>query len=491
MKAAARALEEGDYDDALSRLLAAWDATRAPELATLIEEVSTRVAATLPALDTREQRRSLAAWVALAREKRPSDLERLLADLVRLLAVGPAHVVVPRLDELLLMPPDPRIGSALVATVPGPFAGWNRAASVRVVKALVRHGDARLARSLEPALALRTPRMVAASGSEKFHERGNEERFASVLAAWARRAASPAPDGIDGVRAALARAPAPVAIRDVAPPDDGASLLAAIHDDLSDDTRRLVYADHLGERGDRRGEFIVLQLERAAGRGTAAKDRREKALLKAHASAWLGPLASEIVVSATEWERGFPVATRTKVSKLSQAESSLTRPEWRTFERVEFAGACLITEQMRSLTEARGVTETAVRRMARLGSPPPRLHTVELEVGYNRRLALDEPVLAPVLALPSLRALRVHFGSLEEPTPATVQRFCEGVGERLERLIVTGGGTGTGIDGGLGRGSLTAPFLDGGGGAALRVLGWGTTRRCTPRRAATRAAPGA
>jgi uncharacterized protein (TIGR02996 family) len=274
MKATVRALQVGDYDDALACLLAEWEITRAPELAELIDEVSSRVTATLDALDAKEQRKSLMAWVELVRGKRPSDVDRLLAALRHVLAAGPAHVVVPRLDELLLLPPDPRVASALVAAVAGPLGGWNRAVSVRAVKALLRHGDAQLAPSFKAALDARKARLVAGSWAERHHERGNDGRFASVLEAWSKRTASAPPAGIDEVRQALSTAPAPIAARDRKPVRHRESLLAAIYADPSDDALRLVYADQLSDSGDPRGELIMLQLDRAAGRGSAAARRR-------------------------------------------------------------------------------------------------------------------------------------------------------------------------------------------------------------------------
>jgi hypothetical protein len=123
---------------------------------------------------------------------------------------------------------------------------------------------------------------------------------------------------------------------------------------------------------------------------------------------------------------------------------------------------------MKSLREARGVTETAVKRLAKLQSPPRHLHTVELELADNRPHTLDDPALAPVLALPSLRALRVHFGFLDTVAPGSVRQFCEALVERLERLVLTGNGT---I---LGNGAVFEPLLDGGRTGKLQVLGWGT-----------------
>ena len=81
-----------------------------------------------------------------------------------------------------------------------------------------------------------------------------------------------------------------------APPSstDGVELLAAIYADPSSDDARTIYADWLTSQGDPRGEFIQLQLQRAAGTATPAGVRREAALLKKYAKTWLGPLAPVI-----------------------------------------------------------------------------------------------------------------------------------------------------------------------------------------------------
>jgi uncharacterized protein (TIGR02996 family) len=68
--------------------------------------------------------------------------------------------------------------------------------------------------------------------------------------------------------------------------DGEAELLAQIYAAPDDDGPRLVYADWLQERGDPRGEFIALQLERAGGRARSGGRQRENALAAKHANAW-------------------------------------------------------------------------------------------------------------------------------------------------------------------------------------------------------------
>src|SRR3954467_4069612 len=86
-----------------------------------------------------------------------------------------------------------------------------------------------------------------------------------------------------------------------------AAFLAAIRDRPDDDLPRLVYADYLDQRGDPRGEFIRLQVERPT---LAADDprrhellAREHEVLRAHEEEGLGPPAP--LVSSHEFRRGF------------------------------------------------------------------------------------------------------------------------------------------------------------------------------------------
>jgi uncharacterized protein (TIGR02996 family) len=423
---AARALSTGDYDTGLALLLAAWDETHARELADAIERVSARVTSQLPRVEGRTQREALAAWVDLARQKRPSDVGRLLAALVDVMAAGPPHMAQPRLEEMLLWPPDPRVTAALLDALAGPIGSWTDRTYVRAVKALVRHGDAGWQERLDAALDIRA----------QVHHGPIRARFARVESTWEKRVPGKAPPGVDEISTALATAPSPVTPKSDAALD-GAALLAAIYQDPADETQRLVYADHLSGLGDPRGELIVLQLDRAHGGGSPAKAAREKALLKAHGKEWLGGLAAEIVMVQTRWEGGFPAATVTKMYRLSQVEASVRRPEWATLRRIRFEGVALLSETMAGLEEVLGLTEAAARRMAELKTPPPRLHTVALTL-EDKALSVDEPAVAAVLAVATLRRLTLYLDGPTKPTKQDVKRFRAALGDRLDSLTLSG-----------------------------------------------------
>src|SRR3954471_11402384 len=122
-------------------------------------------------------------------------------------------------------------------------------------------------------------------------------------------------------------------------PSADAAFLAAIRDRPDDDLPRLVYADYLDERGDPRGEFIRLQIERA--RLPADDPRRynllarEQELLRLHEEEWLGPLAE--IVSSHEFRRGL--ITRVLVMTEAFVADADTLFAWAPIHEVKLRGA--------------------------------------------------------------------------------------------------------------------------------------------------------
>ena len=172
------------------------------------------------------------------------------------------------------------------------------------------------------------------------------------------------------------------------------------------------------------------------------------------------------MIASTVWERGFPIAAKTKIAKASAAESSFTRAEWATFERLEFGSASLITPAMRALVEARGLKPPAARKLAKLVAPPPHLRSIGLDIFYTEAPLHDEPAVVAVLALPTLRALAIDI-RWEDVTPEQISTLCTVAGARLEELTLTGPT--------LGKGALFATALAAPLPRTLRVLRWGYT----------------
>ncbi len=107
------------------------------------------------------------------------------------------------------------------------------------------------------------------------------------------------------------------------------ALFAAVYANPFADAPRAVLADHLMEAGDPRGEFIALQLQKP--KGTL---RRERQLLEAHESDWLGPLAHVVLPMSNEWERGFLSATHARLHGETVGD-----PRWATVTRLEMIAA--------------------------------------------------------------------------------------------------------------------------------------------------------
>lgn len=111
-----------------------------------------------------------------------------------------------------------------------------------------------------------------------------------------------------------------------APPRGEGDLLAAVYATPTDDAPRHVLADLLLEQNDPRGAFIAAQL---------AGDVKANKLLKAHAKEWLGALAP-VLGADVVFRRGFPAEGRTKFRHQADAEKYGARPEWATFETLEW-----------------------------------------------------------------------------------------------------------------------------------------------------------
>ncbi|HEY0250844.1 MAG TPA: TIGR02996 domain-containing protein [Kofleriaceae bacterium] len=154
-------------------------------------------------------------------------------------------------------------------------------------------------------------------------------------------------------------------IEPVAP--EGPALLEAVYGEPASDAARAVYADYLLGQNDPRGEFIQLQLLRAEGKATDATTKRETALLRKHATAWLGPLEAviqrnhsvrpreilptelEVPIDAlrgTTFARGF-VRRIATVYVPKNRTGTYDEPMWATIEQV--ASIAKLTPVMRSL----------------------------------------------------------------------------------------------------------------------------------------------
>ncbi|HEY0250843.1 MAG TPA: TIGR02996 domain-containing protein, partial [Kofleriaceae bacterium] len=250
----------------LAAVLERWRETRDPKLGDLVVEMD-----------------RVAAPVALGL---PKLLEALGSRDVQVASLIPAidHVVRtaraswPVVELIAELPPDPRVGR-LALSLLRDFTNLPHTSAKlwrRLLDTVERHGDPSCIaplQAVQPRDALPATRSRIANLAKRL--------------AQARRLTKEELAELDG---------------EVVAATDGPDLLAAVYADPASDPARAIYADYLLGLGDPRGEFIQLQLQRAAGRGTEAGEKRELALVKKHARAWAGPIAA--LVSSGISERG-------------------------------------------------------------------------------------------------------------------------------------------------------------------------------------------
>ena len=108
-----------------------------------------------------------------------------------------------------------------------------------------------------------------------------------------------------------------------------------------DDGPRLVYADILSQKGKPRGELIMLQLERAAGRGTPERADREREEFVNEDNA-LAKFATPLLTAcdAVTFERGFPVAAHLAKKGLEQVTDAI---EWGTIRKLTGIHSAAVT----------------------------------------------------------------------------------------------------------------------------------------------------
>lgn len=425
----AREIRDAAWPRALGCALEAWRTTRSPVLADLIDRLAARCGPAEP-VPTRGAQRW---WMQRARTYDPVTATVLLADAAELAPrTGIERKLFDRLAVLATWPDDPRVARVLAAWFAGANIGWTYAhdeATVgfyeQLAAQLVRLRDARAIATLERVLA--EPRGLTVGLRERQRELAGHaiDVLADVLLD------APLPDGAAGEIARWCPSPAPPP----AAPDERALWLAAA--DSAD--ARLVLADYLLERGDRRGEIITL-----ACAGGEDRARRATALLHEHWERWLGDLAlvldrgnctftGGVLAIATVGLYTTPVWAYAKVASHRELATIHTvRPGWNASE----PGYLAFVDALPRLPGRIRLTATMIEPFARtrprwpmralelVTNLPdlraPLAHVAELaaaalpdveEIELPQPGDLDERVLAVIPALPRLfpRLARVRI----------------------------------------------------------------------------------
>jgi uncharacterized protein (TIGR02996 family) len=429
-----RTLRDGNFPAALEFARVAWENSRAPSLAALVERISSR----LPT--------AVADW---QRAPRGLDGTTLPAYLDSILLKVRFPETLRRLDILEDLPPDPRIAAFLTGLVlRPPFTADSSRKGWRSIERQLtgQHADPRTLSALEPVAATYTNIFGSTPMGEQM-----QRRVQAMVAALRERFPAIADDAaaaefVARLEAATPPTAAPAGLSE-------AELLAAVYENPDRDEPRLVYADWLLERGNPRGELIVLQCKRHRGETLApAEEKRERALLAKHARAWHGPLSE--VLKGSRFRRGFVESGVLLPRTPRAAAAAINHPAWATVRKLDLHLYCrdqnavdiLVQPALRGLRVLGDATPSAIEALVGL-----RDHGLEIISTGNLHYQLDPeqspwPTLLKAPGLPRLQELHIELPPGYPPTRQMPERWApvlealwsSPLGARLPCLRVSG-----------------------------------------------------
>jgi uncharacterized protein (TIGR02996 family) len=379
---ATRALDNGALDEALTELVEGWRTCRHERIANLVDAVSERVTPGRPRPGGTKIEDKQKRWYAMADKNDPANIGPLLATLVDIKKSEPLR---DRITTLSRLPADPRVAAALVTLVLEqlPVPGATGISPVRVaLRTIVSIGDRRQLPALQRLIGLETPvgkarHFVTEQAPRfivEFERTAPAELDVALLAV------------VEDLEACLVETQPAGGAR-----ADAEALFAAVYANPDDDTPRVVLADYLQQCGDPRGEFIALQLARAAG---GPRSKRESELLRASGRDLLGPIEPMVLKSNLVYERGFLSRCGIKCDSLV-VDPLAQRPEWATVTDVDIGN-------IRARDDDEFLARMPVLRVIRgiWGVPAPRPRLEELYMDHFEGRAV------PALTLESFPALR-------------------------------------------------------------------------------------
>ncbi len=235
---------------------------------------------------------------------------------------------------------------------------------------------------------------------------------------------------------------------------DASELLAALAADPEDLSAYEVYADHLTQHGDPRGEWIAVQLAREARPTDPVLGMREDELRVAYEQAWIG--GPEVLLVATRepqrtWRRGFVDSLEIDCGYESREAASTYR------DMIALPAMRLVRELHLGVGRSyngRGEVDTSILEALRDVPPPMTLRTLAFDsfahdVSWTHlgNVSIANPAFASITQLriaagqftlgaihaPRLRALELYTGGLR-PHVITDLRATEW--PALERLTM-------------------------------------------------------
>lgn len=429
---AERALSEERRADALAHLLAAWRAVRHPRIANVIDFVSEELAAKQPPIKGKTLAARMKVWYQLEQPRDPATLGTLLATPWP----GTWQGALAMLQPLLAWPDDPRLAIAFARVVEAyPYDTWT---SSRFYVPLIAKLDEQRDLRILPILR----RQLSVSRSSYY-----KRSVLSSLVGSIKKLEQLYPgDEPPALTADVARALATLELRyrdriatERQQVSSEADLLAAIFADPRDLAARAVYADHLAERGDPRGELVTLQLARADGTASDAALARERKLLEEHARTWAGALDAWLEETPRSFEGGFlaggSLRWRFQYGSDFSVDRMLRDPSWALIRRLETRGEDELLRELIDRPELRSLREVRVTfpTAAELATGPVREHIEALhwQTGWHA-----PPPLDPVTRCDSLpKLVEVGFDTNDEAGHAAWIASAPVV-ERLQRLVV-------------------------------------------------------
>ncbi len=360
------AIDAKDRRNALEALLEAWRASRSTAIADVIDVVSSDITRSLPKIEGKSRAAFQSSWLEVASRDDAADVGRLLD----VLDAEPCTLMRDRIDRLALRPHDPRLARALTAFIArNPCACTstpNAPMWTQIFKLITTLGDVRGRPALTAHATKKRPgvffKVIRARASKALEAMTEPSRLSSEDAALVNEIAAKA-------AALLAGPPPSGAAKPLVPSTDKrteAELLELVYDAPDDDAPRLVYADFLAERGDTRGELIVLQCKKNKTPLNAAETKRERSLLREHGRRALGALEPAIAKDNLVYERGFVAACELEFKSDTQRMQLLRHRAWSTVQRMVAPEAALLSvpSLMPSLREVAHVHPELVRQLA-------------------------------------------------------------------------------------------------------------------------------
>jgi uncharacterized protein (TIGR02996 family) len=369
LDAAFKLLTQGHDEGALESLVRCWREWPAPELADVIGLFVTRMTPKLPPITGAGSTSGRDAWLTVCAQHRTATIGRLFEVLPKTTGAFAAE----RIAALESWPPTPALSAAIARWLESPpFEGKNRARCfVPALKVLEAQRDVRVV----PLL-----RRLTEASNRPWAIRELGLRAWKPLQALTRNAIGwrlPRPPSA-AEKACLEQ----FRLRLIAPkaPDRESvkvsELYAAVFADPDDDTPRLMLADVLQERGDARGEFIALQIARAASGDKVSA--RERQLLGTWGEEWLGRLAPVLQKTGRVFQRGF--LSECRFSSEHPPGELANEPAWGTVTHLDvfFSGqfvtgssGLMLSPRFGALRHVSGVGDSDLRTICDARKPLP------------------------------------------------------------------------------------------------------------------------